>query len=262
MKGNSRYELDLDFRSGHGETARHRCTILPAANAEGLVTGVHGYLQDISDFTLADPVPVCRQQDVRFVAVNTRDVLFRVSLPDGIYEFISPSVHEVTGHESREWYRNPFLIMEILHPEWHAKFRKEFDKVLRGNAHDEHVFPIIHKSGEMRWIHLRTTILREYRGEIVAVEGIASDITERKKEEAERKQLIRELKKALSEVKTLSGLLPICSHCKKVRDDTGYWKQIESFISEHSDLFFTHGLCPECLLRYYPEYALKPLSGT
>jgi len=63
-----------------------------------------------------------------------------------------------------------------------------------------------------------------------------------------------ELKKALDEVKTLSGLLPICAACKKVRDDKGYWQQIESFISEHSDAQFSHGLCPHCAEQLYPEY--------
>jgi len=63
-----------------------------------------------------------------------------------------------------------------------------------------------------------------------------------------------ELKKALDEVKTLSGLLPICAACKKVRDDKGYWQQIESFISEHSDAQFSHGLCPHCAKQLYPEY--------
>jgi hypothetical protein len=64
-----------------------------------------------------------------------------------------------------------------------------------------------------------------------------------------------ELRKALAEVRTLRGLLPICSHCKRVRDDRGYWRQLESYLREHSHVDFTHGVCPECLKRYYPEYA-------
>ena len=63
-----------------------------------------------------------------------------------------------------------------------------------------------------------------------------------------------ELKKALSKVQTLSGMLPICASCKKIRDDTGYWKRIEDYISEHSDTLFSHGLCPDCAKRFYPEY--------
>ncbi|MBI5605354.1 MAG: response regulator [Deltaproteobacteria bacterium] len=62
-----------------------------------------------------------------------------------------------------------------------------------------------------------------------------------------------ELKEALSKIKTLSGLLPICSSCKKIRDDQGYWNQLETYIHEHSEAEFTHGLCPECIKEFFPE---------
>jgi CHASE3 domain sensor protein len=74
--------------------------------------------------------------------------------------------------------------------------------------------------------------------------------------EAERDKL----KAALSEIKTLSGLIPICSSCKKIRDDKGYWNQVETYIRDHSDAKFSHGLCPECAMRLYPEIYEKILS--
>lgn len=74
--------------------------------------------------------------------------------------------------------------------------------------------------------------------------------------ERERDQLIIELKKAISEIKRLSGLLPICSHCKKIRDDKGYWSQIESYIRDHSDAEFSHSICPDCAKIHYPEFDL------
>lgn len=64
-----------------------------------------------------------------------------------------------------------------------------------------------------------------------------------------------ELQQALDEIKTLSGLLPICSHCKNIRDDQGYWQQIEQFIGEHSEAKFSHGICPDCITKHYPKYA-------
>ncbi len=85
---------------------------------------------------------------------------------------------------------------------------------------------------------------------------VCRDITDRKRTEMERKNLIVELKDALAQVKTLRGLLPICSHCKKIRDDTGYWNQIESYIHKHSDAEFSHGICPECAKKYYPDMDL------
>lgn len=79
---------------------------------------------------------------------------------------------------------------------------------------------------------------------------------ERQQAEAERIRLIEELKRALAQVKTLRGLLPICAGCKKIRDDSGYWNQIEVYIMQHSDAQFSHGLCPDCLRRLYP--GLRP----
>jgi len=79
------------------------------------------------------------------------------------------------------------------------------------------------------------------------------DITERKCVEEERGKLIHELQEALAHIKALRGLLPICSYCKKIRDDKGYWNQIESYIRDHSDAEFTHGMCPECLKKLYPD---------
>jgi len=79
------------------------------------------------------------------------------------------------------------------------------------------------------------------------------DLTERKQADEEREKLIKELKDALHEVNTLSGLLPICASCKKIRDDKGYWNQIESYIQDHSEAEFSHSLCPECLKKLYPE---------
>jgi len=64
---------------------------------------------------------------------------------------------------------------------------------------------------------------------------------------------VEELQNALNHVKTLKGLLPICANCKKIRNDQGYWEQIEQYVREHSDAAFTHGICPECLEKLYPE---------
>jgi len=65
---------------------------------------------------------------------------------------------------------------------------------------------------------------------------------------------IHELQEALDQIKTLKGLIPICASCKKIRDDEGYWQEVEKYIMEHCDAEFSHGLCPDCLKKYYPEY--------
>jgi len=89
----------------------------------------------------------------------------------------------------------------------------------------------------------------EQRGSFV----IYKDIIKRAKIEEEREELIKQLQKALDEVKTLEGLIPICSHCKKIRDDSGFWGNVEQYIAKHSNVDFSHGICPDCLKKHYPE---------
>lgn len=75
----------------------------------------------------------------------------------------------------------------------------------------------------------------------------------RNRMEHERKKLLREIDEASRTIRTLEGLLPICSHCKKIRDDKGYWAQIETYLSEHAGAQFSHGICPECSKKFYPK---------
>ena len=89
----------------------------------------------------------------------------------------------------------------------------------------------------------------------ISNERLEDEILEHKKTEEEKHNLIIDLQKALSEVKKLSGFLPICASCKKIRDDQGYWSQIEEYISEHSEAQFSHGICPDCIRKLYPEIA-------
>jgi ABC-type uncharacterized transport system substrate-binding protein len=84
-------------------------------------------------------------------------------------------------------------------------------------------------------------------------EALESEVRERKQTEAKLQQETTRLQNALAEVRTLSGMLPICANCKKIRDDVGYWNQIEAYLTEHSDVVFSHGICPECARTLYPE---------
>jgi hypothetical protein len=84
--------------------------------------------------------------------------------------------------------------------------------------------------------------------------GCLTIVTKEMEAEEERERLVLELQEALSKIKILSGLLPICASCKKIRDDKGYWNQIESYIKHHSEADFTHSICPECSERLYGEF--------
>lgn len=82
---------------------------------------------------------------------------------------------------------------------------------------------------------------------------IIRDITERRAIEAEREGLIHELQEALRRVKSLSGLLPICASCRKIRDKAGAWHNLEAYVRTHTEADFSHGICPDCRSRLYPE---------
>ncbi|MHB8895070.1 MAG: PAS domain-containing protein [Candidatus Geothermincolia bacterium] len=91
-------------------------------------------------------------------------------------------------------------------------------------------------------------------GALMGTVHVARDISEQKRADEEQRRLIAQIQEALSRVRLLSGLLPICSSCKKIRDDQGYWKQIEVYIRDHSEAEFTHGICPECARTLYPGF--------
>jgi hypothetical protein len=81
------------------------------------------------------------------------------------------------------------------------------------------------------------------------------EIAERVRVEQEREKLIAELQDALSQVQTLRGLVPICASCKKIRDDDGFWHQVEVYVRDHSLAEFSHAICPQCMQDLYPEYS-------
>jgi hypothetical protein len=93
-------------------------------------------------------------------------------------------------------------------------------------------------------------VLREHAG---LQWQLANEIAERTRAQEQQDRLIGDLRVALANVKTLRGLLPICASCKKIRDDSGYWNQIETYIHEHSEAEFSHGLCPDCVRQLYPD---------
>lgn len=90
-------------------------------------------------------------------------------------------------------------------------------------------------------------------GSLLGSVHVARDISEQKKSSEVRENLIKKLEDSLAKVKLLSGFIPICASCKKIRDDKGYWKQVEDYIHDHSEAQFSHSLCPECFKKLYPD---------
>ena len=107
------------------------------------------------------------------------------------------------------------------------------------------------KDGTYVPISLSVSPVLDAAGRIIGASKIARDITAELRSRVEQEELTAKLQLALNEIKTLRGLIAICMHCKKIRNDVGYWEQLEKYFSEHGDVKFSHGICPECLEKHY-----------
>lgn len=146
-------------------------------------------------------------------------------------------------------------LMDMVHPDDRPLLKEAIDGALKGGRYQAD-FRINTGKGRMKYVHGIAELERK-DGRAAAMIGTIQDITEKKEQENEQKRLIAELQDALSKIKTLSGLLPICANCKRIRDDRGYWLRIEKYIEEHSEAEFTHSLCPECEEKLYERDKTK-----
>lgn len=161
----------------------------------------------------------------------------------GYFTKINSSFSAILGYNNEEFLAVPFL--EFVH-------HKDFDntkKALAAAANGEREILIENrykcKDGSYKWIDWKVlAIAQEDR-----FFAVGRDITERKRAEDALKTQRNKLQRMLSEIKTLQGLLPICMICKKIRDDRGYWKQLEKYLSEHANVKFSHGICPDCYAK-------------
>jgi len=118
---------------------------------------------------------------------------------------------------------------------------------------DTEEFTVESSDGRSFIVEVAASNVTSSSGKLVGRMASLVDITKRKEIEADRENLITKLQDALNKIKTLKGIIPICASCKKIRDDKGFWNQVESYIKEHSDADFSHSICPECANKLYPE---------
>lgn len=115
---------------------------------------------------------------------NSRDVLYRMALPEGKYEFVSAAASEVFGYSAEEFYRSPLLIKKIIHPDWRQYFEEQWRLLVSGNMPFFYEYQIIGKSGKAKWILQKNVLVHDQKGKPIAIEGIVTDVTESKNIEA------------------------------------------------------------------------------
>ncbi len=176
------------------------------------------------------------------------DQFFEVSLDmlcmldfNGYFKRLNPAWERTLGFTREELMSRPFI--EFVHPDDRERTLNQNAQVRGGGQALGFENRYLCKDGSSRWF--RWNAAPNSGGNVIY--SVARDITDAKRLEEEREQLVRELRNALAEVKTLQAILPICSYCRRVRDDENYWDTVESYISRHTSTLFSHSICPSCM---------------
>ena len=183
------------------------------------------------------------------MAVDAGDRFFEVSIDllcfldfNGHFKRLSPAWERTLGFTREELMSRPFI--EFVHPDDRERTLKQNAAVRAGGKALGFENRYLCRDGSFRW--LRWNAAPDSGKHVIY--SVARDITERKRAEAEREQLVTELKAALAEVRNLQEILPICSYCRKIRDDENYWHTVEGYISQHTGSKFSHSICPSCMV--------------
>ncbi len=185
---------------------------------------------------------------------STGEAIFSQNM-DGIITTWNAGACQLFGYTEAEAVGSPVLI--IVPESLRASTLKVFEDLRTGKPIENFETVRVRKDGTEVDVYLAISPIKSASGRLMGASSIAYDITERKKIEEERTKMIEQLNETLSKVRTLSGLLPICASCKKIRDDKGYWQKLETFVHEHSNAEFSHSICPDCMERLYPDFTKR-----
>lgn len=173
---------------------------------------------------------------------------------NGYFKRLNPAWEQTLGFTRKELMSRPFI--EFVHPDDRERTLKQNAVVRSGGKALSFENRYLCKDGSFRWFRWNAAPDPDSR----VIYSVARDVTASKQAEEERERLVRELRSALAEVNRLRAILPICSYCRKVRDDENYWDTVEGYISRHTSTIFTHGICPDCMARIEGE--AERVTGT
>lgn len=166
-----------------------------------------------------------------------------------------PGVFQVTGYTENDYAAYPQLWFDMIHADDKEIVLQQIAALLRGETPPPITHRILHKDGSLRWVRNTSVPVFDSQGNLTGYDGLIVDISHLQHDKEEKDRQINALSSALIMVKTLHSLLPICCSCKKIRDDKGYWQQLETYLEGHySSIAFTHGICPDCARKLYPQH--------
>lgn len=167
---------------------------------------------------------------------------------------ISPRAFILSGYTSREEVLGK-SIFDFIVPEERDRAMFLAKEMLKGNYSGATEYQLITKEGSVIYAEVNGEVIRDGSGRPKGMMFVERDVTERKRIEEDREALLKDLQIALSEVNTIDGVVPICSSCKKIRDEEGLWNILEVYLTKHTGAQFSHGICPDCTVKYHAELA-------
>ena len=185
---------------------------------------------------------------VASIVDSSEDAIIGKTL-EGIVVSWNRGAERIFGYTAEEVLGQPVTM--LIPPDRSDEEPKNIERLRRGERIEHFETVRRRKDGEEIDVSLTISPVKDETGTIIGISKIARDITERQRVKEELERLVRDLMDALAQVKTLHGLLPICASCKKIRTDEGYWQSIETYIQQHSEASFTHGICPVCKEKLY-----------
>ncbi|WP_224983835.1 PhnD/SsuA/transferrin family substrate-binding protein [Geomonas agri] len=175
--------------------------------------------------------------------------------PDGALRYISPACEDVSGYSAEEFYRDPELLTRILHPDDVAAYEDQVQHVSGDGSPKPIDLRIVRKDGTERWISHSCRRVSSGDGRSLGRRACNHDVSDRKLAQMRLSDKVTELEESMAKVKHLEGIIPICMHCKNIRNDKESWQQLETYISLHTDAMFSHGICPSCKDKFYGNSA-------
>jgi PAS domain S-box-containing protein len=168
----------------------------------------------------------------------------RVTWSEELYRIYGVPLGTPAGYEE---------FLARVHPDDRARVKGMVEQQLADHKSLDYEWRVQRPNGEVRYMQSRQVVVTDGGGQALRMLGTAHDVTESREAEESQRSLFRELQKSVAEIKVLHGILPICANCKRIRTEQGSWEQIESYVRDHSNAEFSHGICPECARRVWQE---------